>query len=243
LPHINNNYDFAELLSEILGELNASHTGGRYYAPTPSLTTGSLGAFYDETWNGDGLKISEILHRGPLSKKSVGVKAGEVILAIDGDTIKAGQDYYPLFEGKAGRKVRLTVLNEKGASRSVTVTPVDQGDVKSLLYRRWVEHNQAVVDSVSGGKIGYVHISGMNSPSYRTIFDELLGKYRNCDAVIVDTRYNGGGWLHNDVAILLSGKEYVSLSMNTITVMLTELHTLIKHLELAKLSVRLSPEQ
>jgi C-terminal processing protease CtpA/Prc/Tol biopolymer transport system component len=212
LPHINNNYDFAELLSEILGELNASHTGGRYYAPTPSLTTGSLGAFYDETWNGDGLKISEILHRGPLSKKSVGVKAGEVILAIDGDTIKAGQDYYPLFEGKAGRKVRLTVLNEKGASRSVTVTPVDQGDVKSLLYRRWVEHNQAVVDSVSGGKIGYVHISGMNSPSYRTIFDELLGKYRNCDAVIVDTRYNGGGWLHNDVAILLSGKEYVRYS-------------------------------
>ena len=49
----------------------------------------------------------------------------------------------------------------------------------------------------------------MDSPSFRTIYDRLLGKYRNCDAVVVDTRFNGGGWLHNDVAQLLSGKEYV----------------------------------
>ncbi len=84
--------------------------------------------------------------------------------------------------------------------------------MRGLLYQRWVDRNKAVVDSVSGGKIGYVHISGMDSPSFRTIYDEVLGKYRNCDAIVVDTRYNGGGWLHNDVALLFSGKKYVDYS-------------------------------
>ena len=66
-----------------------------------------------------------------------------------------------------------------------------------------------MVDSLSGGRIAYVHIEGMDNPSFRTVYDKLLGKYRNREAVVVDTRYNGGGWLHNDVALLLSGKEYV----------------------------------
>ncbi len=56
------------------------------------------------------------------------------------------------------------------------------------------------------GRIGYVHVRGMNTPSFNAVYDRLLGKYRNCDAVVVDTRWNGGGWLHNDLAVLLSGK-------------------------------------
>ena len=87
--------------------------------------------------------------------------------------------------------------------------PISNGKVSDLLYHRWVERNQQVVDSVSGGRIAYVHIEGMDSPSFREVFSQLLGKYRNHEAVVVDTRWNGGGWLHNDVAILLSGKEYV----------------------------------
>ena len=73
----------------------------------------------------------------------------------------------------------------------------------------WVESNEALVDSLSGGRIGYVHIQGMDSESFRTAYDRILGKHRNREAVIVDTRFNGGGWLHNDVALLLSGREYV----------------------------------
>ena len=92
------------------------------------------------------------------------------------------------------------------------VKPISYGDNSELLYQRWVERNAAVVDSVSGGRIGYVHVQGMDSPSFREVYDRLLGKYRNCDAVIVDTRYNGGGWLHNDLAQLLGGKEYVRFS-------------------------------
>ncbi|MBD5238991.1 MAG: PDZ domain-containing protein [Bacteroidales bacterium] len=210
LPHISNNYDFAELLSEILGELNASHTGGRYSFNGADRYTAVLGAFYDENYTGDGLKILEVIKRGPLASKSADIQPGDIILAIEGKEIKAGQDYFPLLDGRADRRTRLTVKRAKGGkTEDITVKPISAGSQNNLLYRRWVERNQAVVDSVSGGRIAYVHVEGMDSPSFRTVFSELLGKYRNHEAVIVDTRYNGGGWLHNDIAVLLSGKEYV----------------------------------
>lgn len=209
LPHIDNGYDFADMLSEILGELNASHTGGRYYGSGASRPTANLGAFFDPAYTGDGLKVSEVINRGPLSTKKAGVKPGDIILAIDGKEIKAGADYFPLLNGRAGKRTRLTVKRKGGKTEDIMVKPISSGTLSDLLYRRWVERNQAVVDSISGGRIGYVHIEGMDSPSFRTVFSELLGKYRNREAVVVDTRWNGGGWLHNDIALLLGGKEYV----------------------------------
>ncbi len=209
LPYIDNNRDFAILLSEILGELNASHTGGSASAGQVKFPTASLGAFFDESYDGDGLKVSELLKRGPLATKKAGVKPGDIILSIDGRKIEAGKDYNAMLEGKAGRKVRLEVKKADGKTSVITVKPISGGALNDMLYQRWVERNQAIVDSVSGGRIAYVHVQGMNSPSYRTVYDQLLGKYRNREAAIVDTRFNGGGWLHNDLAVLLSGREYV----------------------------------
>lgn len=208
LPYINNNNDFSILLSELLGELNASHTGSGYRDIVTALQTAELGAFFDPTYSGDGLMVTEVLPRGPLAAKKVNAKPGDVILSIDGQNIEAGKDYYPLLEGKAGKKTRLGIRRANGNTDYVEIKPIGRGELSSHLYHRWVEHNQAVVDSLSGGKIGYVHVQGMDGESYQTVYDQLLGKYRNCDAVIVDTRFNGGGWLHNDLAILLGGKEY-----------------------------------
>ena len=207
LPYINNNYDFAAVMSEVLGELNASHTGARYYSPSAPMATANLGAFFDEDYTGNGLKVKEVIARGPVSTKAAGLKAGDIITAIDGVPVLAGKDYFPALEGKGGKKVRLDVTRADGSHYETTVKAVN--NVGDLLYQRWVERNQAMVDSLSNGRIAYVHISGMNSPSFRTVYDQLLGKYRNREAVIVDTRWNGGGWLHNDVAQLLSGREYV----------------------------------
>ncbi|MDE7388529.1 MAG: PDZ domain-containing protein, partial [Muribaculaceae bacterium] len=209
LPHITNNNDFAELLSELLGELNASHTGARYYGDGARYSIGNLGAFFDDSFEGPGLKVTEVIKRGPLSYKSANVKPGDVILAIDGTEIAPGMDYSPLLEGRVNVNTLLTVKHPDGKTENVKVKPIAPGELSDLLYRRWVEHNQAVVDSVSGGRVAYVHVEGMDSPSFREVFSELLGKYRNREAVVVDTRYNGGGWLHNDIAVLLSGKEYV----------------------------------
>ncbi len=214
LPHINNGYDFAILLSEILGELNASHTGGSYSGGSGRsvLPTASLGAFYDESFKGDGLKILEIVKRGPLSDKSLGLEPGDVILSINDSIIRAGKDYFPMLEGKAGKKVKLEIKKAKGDRKTVYVKPIGGSAVKDLLYTRWVERNEHIVDSVSEGRIAYVHVRAMNGPSFNEVYDRLLGKYRNCDAVVVDTRHNGGGWLHNDIAILLNGKKYVTHS-------------------------------
>ena len=209
LPYINNNFDFAEMLSEMLGELNASHTGCRYYAGGASLSTAALGAFFDPNYEGDGLKIQEIIKRGPFAVKKNEVTAGCIIEKIDGEAIKAGKDYNALLDGKAGKNVRLTIKNTKGKTFDLTIKAISQGYQQELLYKRWVDRNRAIVDSVSKGRIAYFHVKAMNSESFRTVYSELLSdKNRNKDAVIVDERHNGGGWLHDDLCTLLSGKQY-----------------------------------
>ena len=209
LPYINNNFDFAEMLSEMLGELNASHTGCRYYAGGASLSTAALGAFFDPNYEGDGLKIQEVIKRGPFAVKKNEVTAGCIIEQIDGEAIKAGKDYNALLDGKAGKNVRLTIKNTKGKTFDLTIKAISQGAQQELLYKRWVDRNRAFVDSVSKGRIAYVHVKAMDSESFRTVYSELLSdKNRNKDAVIVDERHNGGGWLHDDLCTLLSGKQY-----------------------------------
>ena len=208
LPHINSNVDFAELLSELLGELNASHTGARSGIGS-SYQTAELGVFYDHEYKGDGLKIKEIIKKSPIATAKSKIKNGCIIEKINGTAIEKGKDYYPLLENKAGKKILLTVYNPKSKERfEEWVKPITAGEQNTLLYKRWVERKRALVDSLSGGRIGYIHIKGMNSESFRNTYSELLGRYRNHDAVLIDTRHNGGGWLHEDLAILLSGKEY-----------------------------------
>lgn len=209
LPHINNNYDFQEMLSEMLGELNGSHTGARYRPASTTPATACLGAFYDNDYSGDGLKIAEIIEQGPLTQADSKIKAGCIIEKIDGTPIKAGEDYYPLLSGKADKKILLSVYDPTTKQRfDEQVKPITYGTQSNLLYKRWIEQKRLMVEKLSGGKIGYVHVRGMNSESFRDVYSELLGRCRNKEAVIVDTRHNGGGWLHDDLATLLSGKEY-----------------------------------
>ncbi len=209
LPYITNNFDFAEMLSELLGELNASHTGARYFGGWAQYPTASLGIFYDDTYEGDGLKVKEVIKRSPLYEVTEDVVPGCIIESIDGEKISAGKDFYHLLEGKVDKRIRLSVYNPETKARfDVVIEGMDTGYESALLYDRWVERNREYVDSISGGKIGYVHIEGMDSPSFRNLYSELLGRHRHKDAVVVDTRHNGGGWLHDDVVTLLSGKEY-----------------------------------
>lgn len=209
LPHISNNYDFTEMLSELLGELNGSHTGARFAAGGSAMPTATLGVFYDESYDGAGLKIKEIMKQSPFTQKKTEVKAGCIIEKVDGTAIEAGADYFPLFEGKVGRKVVLTVYDPSTKKRfEEAVKAISYETQSDLLYKRWVERCAKKVEELSGGRIAYVHIKGMDSPSFRKIYSELLGRYRNKEAVVVDTRHNGGGWLHDDVVTLFSGKEY-----------------------------------
>ena len=211
LPHISNNYDFQELLSEMLGELNGSHTGGRYspLAINPDVTA-ALGLLYDETFTGDGLKVTEVIAGGPLFKAKSNIKAGVVIEKIDGESITSDEDWAKLLNRKAGKNVLVSVYDPATKTRfEETVKPISFGEESVLMYKRWTTMMYNMVDKLSGGKVGYVHVQGMNDGSYRSVIDEVMGKNKYKQAIIVDTRFNGGGWLHNDLNTLFSGKTYL----------------------------------
>ena len=206
LPHINNNFDFQEMLSEMLGELNGSHTGARYSYKS-GMNMGTLGAFYDNEYEGDGLKIEEIIKGGALYLQHPEIQEGDIITAINGEAIVAGQDWSHMLKGKGGSKIIITVKQKGKKEQDLFIEP-GFTDYRQL-YNRWVAQRAEMVKKLSGGRIGYVHVEGMDSESFRQVYSDLLGKYRTCEAVIVDTRHNGGGWLHEDLAALLSGVEYI----------------------------------
>ena len=114
-------------------------------------------------------------------------------------------------EGKANKRTLLTVYDPKSKKEwEEYIKPISYGTQNDLLYLRWVKQRQHIVDSLSKGQLGYIHVAGMNSPSFRKAYSDILGRYRNRKAIIVDTRYNGGGWLHEDLIHLLGGKQFAS---------------------------------
>lgn len=207
LPYINNNFDFAEMLSELLGELNASHTGASYRSKGEGDNTAVFGMFFDNDYEGDGLKISEVLEKNPMIKANSKIKAGVIIQKIDGNEIKAGQDYFQYLNHKEGKNVLLSLSDGKEQWEE-KVKIISRNTQNELLYQRWVKQREKLVDSLSDGKIGYVHVRGMDSPSFRKVYSDVLGKNRNKEAIIIDTRFNGGGWLHDDLATLFNGVHY-----------------------------------
>jgi len=213
LPFINNNHDFAEMMSEMLGELNASHTGCRFSPPQVNTdATANLGIFLDETYAGNGLKIAEIIAKSPLDNAKSKVKAGCIIEKIDDAVVRNDMDFYQLLNRKSGQLTLLSVFDPKTNTRfEEAVKPITRGEENELIYQRWVDNRRKEVEAASGGKVGYVHVRGMNDQSYRTVVDEVLGKHIDKDALIVDTRFNGGGWLHDDLATFLSGKKYMDM--------------------------------
>lgn len=212
LPHVGNGYEFSELLSELLGELNVSHCGSSY-SPTVAMAdaTASLGIFMDYTHTGAGIKIEEVIAGGPLDKAGFNIAPGTIIESIDGEMVAADKDPAQYLNRKAGRNV-LLVLNENGKTRELVVKPISLGEENQLLYKRWVRRNADEVDRLSNGQLGYIHIPGMNDGAYRTAIEEAMGKYAGRKALVVDTRHNGGGDLVADLTMWLSGKRFMEYS-------------------------------
>ena len=210
LPHINNNYDFQEMLSELLGELNASHTGASYRHRDPKGDqTASLGVFFDQAYEGEGLKIVEIMKGSPLVQSKSKIVEGVIIEKIDGAAIAPGMNYYPLLNRKAGKLVLLSIQNPKNSERwEEKVKPISLSQERQLLYDRWVKRNRKIAHELSGGRLGYMHIRGMSDSSYRVFIDAVMGEEVNRDALIVDSRFNGGGDLVDDLTTFLSGIRY-----------------------------------
>ena len=209
LPHIDNNYDFAELLSEWLGELNVSHTGGRYSPKGKGDVTSNLGLLFDWDYQGKGMQIAEVIEKGPFDHSRTKVKVGCIIEKINGEEITLDNDITCLLNNKAGKKTLISIYNPQNKERwEEVVMPVANGQLNGLLYKRWVKQRAADVEKWSKGRLGYVHIQSMGDDSFRTVYSDILGKYNNCEGIVIDTRFNGGGRLHEDIEILFSGQKY-----------------------------------
>ena len=210
LPHIDNNQDFCDILSELQGELNASHLGCYYYPKSANAdATAALAFFPDPDYHKAGIRIAELMEGGPLTKVGSKVQAGTIIEAIDGKTINAGSNWYILLNGKAGEPVRMTFYDPTGKNRwQQTVKPISQSDESELLYQRWVRSRRAEVDRLSNGRLGYAHIRSMDDSRYREIYEDIFGKAQNKEAIILDTRFNNGGWLDEALTSLLTGEVY-----------------------------------
>jgi len=207
LPHINNNASFSEMLSELLGELNVSHTGSGYRSNRGAdETSANLGLLYDLTYTGPGWKVAEVVKGGPLDRADAIVGPGDIITAVNGTPVTAETDFLTPLNGLAGKSTLIQVNND----REQVVKPITSGRMSSLLYSRWVKRNAAKVDSLSNGRLGYVHIQSMADPSFRTIYADVLGKYNDREGIVIDTRWNGGGRMHEDIEVLFSGKQYLT---------------------------------
>ena len=140
------------MLSELLGELNASHTGARVYAKRWAKQTGYLGAFYDQKHTGNGLKIEEILAGGPLTHFGDKIKAGMIIEKIDGEVIDADRPVELYLNGKVGKRVSVTFHDPKTGKRfEEFIRPIGQSTQKDLFHRRWVQQRKDMVEKLSGG--------------------------------------------------------------------------------------------
>ncbi|KAA2240733.1 peptidase S41 [Chitinophaga agrisoli] len=203
LPHISNNYELAEMLSELLGELNVSHSGATYNNKMSGKdVTASLGALYDLQYKGPGMRLTEIIKNGPLDNSSLHLQPGMLIEAIDGQPITPDKDLAQYLNHKAGKPAVLTINGH-----NITIKPISPDEEADLLYKRWVKRNQQEVEEKSKGQLGYVHLYRMNDDAYRNAYGEMMGRYTNRKGIIVDTRFNRGGDLASDLEMFLSGQE------------------------------------
>ena len=213
LPHIGNAYEFSEMLSEMLGELNVSHSGAGFRGGSVSNpdATASLGIFMNYNHKDDGILIDEIIKGGPLDKAKFTISAGIIIKKIDGVTVDKNQDIAKYLNRKVGDFTLLEIYDPKSKNtNTITVKPISLGAENRLLYDRWVKINEKEVEKQSNGQLGYVHIPGMSDGPYRSIYQDMMGKYFDKKGVIVDTRFNSGGDLVADLAMFFTGEPFIT---------------------------------
>lgn len=215
LPHIGNGFEFAEMLSEMLGELNVSHSGARFSSSDPGDdATASLGIFYDQAYDGPGIRILEVMKNGPLDKAGMDIRPGMIIESIDGEPIAADRDPAFYLNRKAGKRT-LLVVRDGNNRKEIVTTPISLSEENRLLYDRWVRRNREEVERLSNGQLGYIHVPGMNDGAYRSVFEEVLGRFADRKGLVVDTRFNGGGDLVADLAMFLSGQKFFDYTTDT----------------------------
>ncbi|MCC7477263.1 PD40 domain-containing protein [bacterium] len=215
--------EFGLVFTEVLGELNASHLGISMASKSydgPSRGTGHLGLEFDPAYSGPGLKVSRLSYQGPADRPGIDIRPGDVLRRVEGREVAPGQVWETLLADKAGQPVQLGFEPrpaESGAAgaaaeapqpgadglRSVVLKAWSFDDYRERLYREWELANEARCADASGGRIGYIHIRGMSRGELEKFKREFYSEVFDKDAVIVDVRFNPGGFIHEDLFEIL----------------------------------------
>jgi tricorn protease len=204
------------LVNLMVGELNASHLGiSGPPAPGATGVTGRLGLTFEraEYEQSGRFKVTSVTALGPAAVTR-SIKAGDYLLAIDGQPVGAGTNLDERLAHKVGRRVALTIaVSADGTGkREVAVRPATQATEKGLLYREWVEQNRAYVDKASGGRLGYVHMIDMGAPSLAQLYVDLDADNQSRDGVVVDVRNNNGGFVNVYAIDVLARRGYLTMT-------------------------------
>lgn len=211
LPHLIHWEDVAVLLDEMVGELNASHQAARFHAPATDMdATGSLGVYWDYSHEGEGMKVAHVLANGPSDRSDEAIKKGTIILEVDGHQLGKDESIDKLLNGTVGKELLVRVRSASG-EKNLKMRPVSLDVENVLAYERWVLERRGMVDKLSGGRLGYLHLNLMAPVAYKRAYGELFGPCKDKEAVIIDVRSNGGGNLHDQLITLLSGEHDSSL--------------------------------
>jgi tricorn protease len=198
--------DFQYTVNLMLGELNASHMG--YYsgdrAETQNERTGRLGVELDPVEN--GVEVQRVVPRSPADREASTLREGDVITAVNGTSVAEAGNFYELMEGTVKEKVLLRVTAPDGEERTVRIRPT--GDLSDELYREWVEERKELVDEYSDGRLGYVHVEGMNWESFEHFERELYASGHDKEGLIIDVRFNGGGWTTDYLMTVLNVRRH-----------------------------------
>ena len=215
VAYVADTHELMNVINEMIGELNASHTGASAGAAagargeTNRVTTRHLGVDLATDAASGKYKVSHIYAEGPLDKDWIKLEAGNFLIAIDGKPIKAGDDTAVFLGRRLNPKVELTFNTkpEEAGSWKVKYEPITSAAFANLRYERWVTERRARVDELSNGRVGYLHIKAMDQPSLAR-FKKDLAEFRHKEALVIDQRWNGGGNIEQELLAILVQKPY-----------------------------------
>ncbi|MDP8201780.1 MAG: S41 family peptidase [Candidatus Tenebribacter burtonii] len=198
-----------KIIDEMIGEVNASHTG--FYPRSDSnyktYDTAYCGFEFDyKNFPKNGIRIKKIYKKSKLNKPH-NIKAGDILLSVDGEEIGQEMDIIANFKNKVGEKIKLEIMCGD-SMKVVTIKGLSNREDRALFYDNWVEERRIRVEKLSGGKIGYLHIRSMNNTSYQKFIQDLFAENADKKALIIDVRNNGGGYIHDRLLEILTKKPY-----------------------------------
>jgi len=198
--------DFRYMFNNMLGELNASHMGmyGKGRENTQKESTGLLGVEVKPLEQ--GVKVTHVIYNSPADKEISKINVGDIILSVNGKQINNKLNFYSLLTNLSGEKTLLKVKDKKGKEREVIIRPTNS--LKDNLYEEWVEQRRQLVDKYSKGRLGYLHIKAMGWESFEKFERDLTAAGYGKDGLVIDVRYNGGGWTTDYLMTVLNYKQH-----------------------------------